>query len=301
MIEKTNYEAPTLDDLMMEVLKPLLEDRDFVTATRSSDLGNFTEILGASLVLSNPRARLSRSESKGKVFSALGEFLWYMSGTNTLSFIDYYIPGVYSKESEDGVTVNSGYGDRLFKRFGVDQIVGVINKLKTRPTSRQAVIQIFSASDLQQKFVPCTCTLQFILRDERLNLLVNMRSNDAFLGLPHDVFAFTMIQELAARSLNVEIGIYKHFVGSLHLYQKHHDKAKAYLCEGWQNEIAMDPMPIGDQWPALKVVQDVERQIREDGTINFVGADIHDYWHDVCVMLAIWKRIKEHNFGECEN
>lgn len=38
-----------------------------------------------------------------------------------------------------------------------------------------------------------------------------MRSNDAYLGFPHDVFFFTMIQELVARSLGIRVGDYHHF------------------------------------------------------------------------------------------
>jgi thymidylate synthase len=61
------------------------------------------------LVLNNPRARLSRTESKGKLFSALGELFWYLSKENNLEFIEYYLPK-YKVESEDGISVRSGYG-----------------------------------------------------------------------------------------------------------------------------------------------------------------------------------------------
>ena len=61
--------------------------------------------------------------------------------------------------------------------------------------------------------------MQFIVRCEELHLFVCMRSNDAFMGLPHDVFAFTMLQELVARLIGCELGHYHHFVSSLHLYK----------------------------------------------------------------------------------
>ena len=60
-----------------------------------------------------------------------------------------------------------------------------------------------------------------------------MRLNDALVGLPHDVFCFTMLQEIVARSLSVELGGYKHAVGSLHLYKTHVDAAHQFLEEGW--------------------------------------------------------------------
>lgn len=290
------FEAETLDDLLGHVLRPLLQDTDFITASK----GRFTEMVGAHLLLHNPRARLSRSESRGKLFSAVGEFLWYMSGENSFQFIDYYIPNGYDDETEDRVVVNSGYGRRLFGLFGVNQIENVIATLRDRPTSRQAVIQIYSAQDLGKKSVPCTCTLQFIIRQERLNLLVNMRSNDAFLGLPHDIFAFTMIQELIARSLGIEPGPYQHIAGSLHLYEKHREKAAEYIDEGWQNEIPMAPMPRGDQWGELAKIQAAERNIREHGNADISRLELDVYWRDICLLLAIYRKVKDGDLTGCE-
>lgn len=177
-----HIEADTLDDLMRSVLERLLLSTDKVVATR----GTFTELFGVVLHLSNPRARLSRSEMRGKVFSALGEWLWYLSGANDLAFIDYYVPGRYADESDDGVTVRSGYGERLRNLRGLNQIGKVIELLKAKPTSRRAVVQLFDASDLEADFasIPCTCTLQFAVRGGRLSMFVNMRSNDAYFGLP---------------------------------------------------------------------------------------------------------------------
>lgn len=295
MVKRTNYEASTLDDLMELVLQDLIAETTTVQATR----GTFTEIIGASLTLDNPRARLSRSESKGKIFSALGELFWYLSGANDLDFIAYYLPKIYLPEAENGV-VNSGYGNRLFRKIdGINQIENIIDKLKTSPTSRQAVIQIFDAQDLQYRSVPCTCTLQFILRNERLSLVVNMRSNDAYLGLPHDVFAFTMLQEIVARCLNVDLGIYKHFAGSLHLYEKNREQAKTYLSEGTQNQISMDSMPKGSPWASLERVKHLESQLREAEGVPQPHSDLDDYWKDICHILTIFKHLKHKDLSAC--
>ena len=67
-------------------------------------------------------------------------------------------------------------------------------------------------------------------------MVTNMRSNDAFLGLPHDFFSFTMIQEVLARTVNLEIGVYKHVVGSLHLYEENIEQAEQFITEGWQSD-----------------------------------------------------------------
>ena len=53
-------------------------------------------------------------------------------------------------------------------------------------------------------------------------------------GPDHDVFAFTMLQEIMARSLGVEVGTYKHAVGSLHLYEDDRQKAQQFDSRGLQ-------------------------------------------------------------------
>src|SRR5687767_7008309 len=68
--------AKTLDDLMHNVLERLLRSRNRVAGTR----GATRELNGVLLKIANPRARLSRSVSRGKVFSGLGELMWYLSG-----------------------------------------------------------------------------------------------------------------------------------------------------------------------------------------------------------------------------
>ena len=154
-----------------------------------------------------------------------------MSGDTRLNFIDYYVPNKFQKESDEQIRVRGGYGDRLFSFNGIDQVGNVIRQLKDKPSSRRAVIQLFDATDLDgnYKSVPCTCTLQFLARDGRLNLFVSMRSNDAYVGLPHDFFAFTMLQEVISRSTGHELGEYKHCACSLHLYGYLKEQAQQYL------------------------------------------------------------------------
>ena len=61
--------AGTLDDLLLKTFKKLLESGERVKASK----GWNTELSGVLLELKNPVARLSRTETKGTVFSCLGE------------------------------------------------------------------------------------------------------------------------------------------------------------------------------------------------------------------------------------
>ncbi|VVD66339.1 thymidylate synthase [Pandoraea terrigena] len=284
--------ANTLDDLLRKVFQQLLQQRKTFEIRPSK--GPATELNGVLLELKNPRARLSRTEKKGTIFSCLGEFLWYLSGRDDLAFVEYYIPG-YSKHAGTSPNVYGAYGPRLFKLNGnIDQVANVISALRKSSESRRAVIQLFHGRDLAKTLkkrlddIPCTCTLQFSVRKNRLHLLVMMRSNDAFMGLPHDVFAFTMLQELIARSLeNVEVGSYKHAVGSLHLYTENIQAAEEYIDEGFQEKVAMPPMPAGDQWTEVEKLLSVEAEIREKKPESSV--EFEPYWADLVRLLRIYE------------
>jgi thymidylate synthase len=290
--------APTVDDLLRRVLEKLVDSNNRIKPSR----GAATELTGVLLEITNPRARLSRTETKGKLFSCLGELCWYLAKTNELSFIAHYLSH-YREESDDGHTVYGAYGPRLFNMRRNDQIGNVIDLLRRKPTSRQAVIQLFDAADIakNRKGIPCTCTFQFLIRDRRLHMLTNMRSNDAFLGLSHDIFSFTMLQEIVSRTLSVEIGTYKHAVGSLHLYDRNKQAARRYLEEGWQSTtICMPPMPPGDPWNSIGKVLRAEREIRLNRTVNVHDLGVEDYWTDLVCLLQIYGHYKRHEGRKIE-
>lgn len=289
--------ADTLDDLMRRVLTKLVKSGARNRASR----GKTREIRSALLKVKNPRARLSHTEKKGKIFSAIGELLWYLAKSDDLAFISYYLEQ-YLGESEDGATVYGAYGPRLYGLRGNNQVDHVLELLAQNPGSRRAVIQLFDAADIRErhKEIPCTCTLQFMVRDGQLELATTMRSNDAFKGLPHDVFSFTMIQEIVARILGLEPGVYSHFVGSLHLYNDAENDnddvpaARQYLDEGWQPTqlVEMPAMPPGDPRPSIDVVVDAEAAIREGRPLDDSVKALPSYWRDIVRLLEIFGHSK---------
>jgi thymidylate synthase len=273
----------SLDDLLREAIEAILERGDHVSPTK----GPNRELRGVTLQLTNPRARLSRSESRGKVFSALGEFLWYLSGNNATDQITHYIPQ-YS-EYDEGGKVFGGYGPRL--RGGTDQLATVVGLLRDRPSTRRAVIQIFDRADLLEHHedVPCTCTLQFLNREARLDLIVYMRSNDVLIGLPHDVFCFSMIQELVARSVGIDVGQYIHVAGSLHLYDAKIEDARRFLDEGYFDTTEMPPMPDLDPMAAVAEILASEAKLRSGSDPFSVALPSSQYWADLARLLVAFE------------
>lgn len=279
----------TLDDALNKIYTKLLRKRKKVAATK----GSFKEMTGVLLHIKKPRARLSQAEGKGKLFSCLGELTWYLAGSKDLKYITYYIP-LYKNSSDDGKSVYGAYGPRLCGKGRNNQLANIINLLKQRTTSRQAVIQLFDAKDIlkPRKDIPCTCTLQFMVREGKLDMFTSMRSNDAFLGLPHDVFAFTMVQEIVANSINCSVGEYKHYVGSLHLYESNFIHAKSYLESGWHKQIEMPPMPACDPTLSLVLFLECEQKIRNGYEIDYESLALDDYWKDLIRVLQVFRYTK---------
>lgn len=281
--------ASTLDDLLAQVFRAILKSKVRLSATKGAN----AEISGVALELSQPRARLSRTEAKGTIFSCLGEFLWYASKSNKVDHMIYYLRR-YEKFAEPDGTVWGAYGPRIFAGEP-SQYQTVLTTLTAKPTSRQAVIQLFDRTDIiaDHADVPCTCTLQFLVRSNFLHLIVHMRSNDAYWGLPHDVFTFTMLQELTANRLGLKLGKYKHLVGSLHIYDEFRTNADRYLSEGYQSTAAMPPMPKGDQWPDIERLVEIENLLRTSGVAGVEAAvakasTLSPYWADLARLLAIF-------------
>jgi thymidylate synthase len=136
-----------------------------------------------------------------------------------------------------------------------------------------------------------------MIRQEKLDLLTNMRSNDVMWGMAHDIFCFTMLQEIMARTLAIDVGTYKHAVGSLHLYSKSFPNAKNFLDEGWQStEAAMPPMPASDPWPAISLLVRAEAAIRVTGIFAEEHLmDVEPYWADLIRLLQIFRYKKDRN------
>ena len=113
-----------------------------------------------------------------------------------------------------------------------------------------------------------------------------MRSNDAFVGLPHDIFVFTMLQEIIARRVGIAMGSYTHFVTSMHLYLDDFDKAVQFKEEGFMPlEPVMHPMPPERFEESISLVLSLENKLRTENSwdANAV-AQLDAYWQDLSLI-----------------
>ena len=226
---------------------------------------------------------------------ACGEFLWYLRGSNRLEHIEYYSK-MYPKFSDDKTTVNGAYGERIFGgSFSQwEQIKSILQK---DPDSRQAVIAIYQPRDVFSSSVdiPCTCVLQYLIRDNALHCITYMRSNDIFLGMPYDIFSFTMLQELLSCELNVKLGTYTHMVGSLHIYEKNFNILDSIDTKIERLSYIMPQMTKNTIKPSqISLILDLEESLRENKNKCTNYNDIDPYWSNI---IHILENKNEQSYG----
>lgn len=301
----------------VDILKDVYLHPDFSSSPRGMKV---KEILGYQFKILNPLHRIPYVKQRElSVHYMVAELLWYLSGNDSTEWISNY-SSFWSKISDDGKTANSAYGSRIFKPHsriasGVDknwtQWDYIVNELKSDPDSRRAVIHIRSPQDsiLASLDVPCTLSLQFFLRNDKVHMVTSMRSSDVILGLAYDVPAFTIFQELLALQLTHELGrpiglgAYTHLSASLHVYERHFKMVEKILDEDTRRDYGdifeMPRMPFA---PPLEDLLIVEKDIRCAKTPNQVVSALNDslqhsalqenYWADWCKVFASHKLLK---------
>eukprot|EP00439_Symbiodinium_sp_Y106_P089864 s1_g2400.t1 len=195
---------------------------------------------------------LDRLTERLPVHVAAARFIWMMTANNRLADIAFYEPKV-SAFTDDKLTVpGSSYGARLRQsQPGVDQVASIIGRLKEDPNTRRAAVSIYLPIDAhrESKDIPCAFGMFFHNRNGRLNTTIVMRSNNAWSLLPFNVFEFSMLAEVVAVEVGLELGNINYFAGSMHLYERDVLKVEDFLrqipkVQGRMPKMPKDPKPL---------------------------------------------------------
>lgn len=263
------------------------------------------EILGYGLVLTNVRSRIvSNQITRLNIPVAVARFVWMMSASNRLADIAFYEPKVKGY-TDDGVIVpGSSYGLRILQAHpGIDQLAGAIDRLKSDSSSRRAAIAIYQPTDTTRESndIPCAFGLMYHVRGGQLHATTIMRSNNAHGLLPFNLFEFSLLAELVAAEVGVEIGTLHHLAGSMHYYEGPASKFIATVDKvKGGNPPPMDamprhPAPIGQ----VRKLIGLESEFRHgseaissltiDEWVQKVQEALHPYWQQMafCLLLAI--------------
>ncbi|MBN8216738.1 MAG: hypothetical protein J0L75_08840 [Spirochaetes bacterium] len=227
------FRARTADGVWRQAHAAVMETAPH--AKQASRAGETLELLHVGLEVDDPRQRwvISRRPSVNPAF-AIADALWILAGSNDADVMNFWFSGL-PKFAGQGSTYPGAYGHRLRKHFGVDQVKRACAALSSDTKSRQVVLQFWDVlTDLPEADgaprtpdVPCNVMSMLKVRGRRLEWTQVLRSNDLFRGLPNNFVQFTLLQEVIAGWLGLEIGGYHQWCDSLHAYE---DSLNEFSC-----------------------------------------------------------------------
>ena len=171
------------------------------------------------------------------------EIQWYQSSSKSV----YDLFDIYGKKvqiwqdvADEYGEVNSNYGWCIYSSERGSQFKNAYRKLLEKPHTRQAVL-IYQHPDMHMiagKDFTCTNTQQFFIKDNQLECLVQMRSQDAVYGYNNDIAWFKHVQTRMLAMINrsryehdapeLSLGPITMQIGSLHVYERHHHLVKEH-------------------------------------------------------------------------
>lgn len=160
---------------------------------------------------------------------AAAMYFWYMNGDRSDTFITKYFDEYKHCIDNNHTEFNSNYGYYAFTEGGLDRC---ISYLMRDVDTRQACFCINNneAMDFWSIDKLCTNTIQFFIRKNKLNMVVQMRSSNFLTLLPYDAFMFSVFYQLVYSSLrsnkyyDLETGMIHMQVASLHMFMSDLDK-----------------------------------------------------------------------------
>jgi len=164
-----------------------------------------------------------------------GELAWYLNRNNDIDYINQFSNFWKNITNPNTNEINSNYGTLLFG----DQLLWCLNSLKSDKNTRQAIAFLNQPKfqfEGNKDFV-CTMYLNFFIRDNKLNMKVQMRSNDIFYGLTFDAPFFAFVHQhmflwLKETYPSLRLGTYTHFADNIHFYEHHFELADKIKING---------------------------------------------------------------------
>lgn len=163
-----------------------------------------------------------------------GELAWYMMRDCDVDYIGKF-SGFWKNITNPGTNeINSNYGALLFG----DQLQWAKDSLSRDINTRQAIAFLNQPKyqfEGNKDFV-CTMYLNFWIRDNKLYMKVQMRSNDIFYGLTFDAPFFGFVHQHMLLWLNetypdLQLGEYHHLADNIHFYEQHFELADKIVSE----------------------------------------------------------------------
>ena len=188
------------------------------------------EITGASFVADEPTIFGKVNEDYVQ-----REFHWYATESLNVNDIPGKCPAIWDRISSSKKEINSNYGYLCMNEGNHSQSEKALNTLLAHRASRRALM-IYQRPTMHEDFnrdgmcdFICTNAVQYLIRNGRMEAVVQMRSNDAWAGYRNDVAWQECMLAWMVHSYNARIdglegsvsaGPITWQVGSLHVYHR---------------------------------------------------------------------------------
>ncbi len=224
---------------------------------RTSRNGSTRSIFGVRMEFDLTQGRIPLLTTKKMAWkTVIKELLWFLSGdTNAKTLQDQKVriwDGNSSREYLDSIGLTDrevgdlgpvyGFQWRHFgakyqtchsdySGQGVDQIKECLRQIKESPTSRRILFTGWNPLALKEMALPpCHLLCQFFVEsDDRLSLQLYQRSGDSFLGIPFNIFSYSVLLLMFCRLTDKKPGRMIHVIGDFHVYENHLDAVKTQL------------------------------------------------------------------------
>ncbi|MBO6263461.1 MAG: thymidylate synthase [Clostridia bacterium] len=165
--------------------------------------------------------------------NAVDEILWiWQKKSNKISDLHSHIWDSWA--GEDG-TIGKAYGYQLgvkhqYPEGEFDQVDRVLYDLKHNPASRRIMTNIYNFADLHEmNLYPCAYSMTFNVTGDRLNGILNQRSNDMAVANNWNVMQYAVLLMMFAQVSGLKAGELVHVIADAHIYDRHIPSVKEML------------------------------------------------------------------------
>ena len=155
------------------------------------------------------------------------ELDWYISQSLNVNDIEGDVPQIWQMISDKKGKINSNYGYLTLSKKNHSQYYNCAMELHKNPDSRRAVM-IYTRPTIWKEYNKkgmsdfiCTNAVQYLIRDNKLEVVVQMRSNDVVFGYRNDYAWQKYMADMMCHELKVDLGNIYWNVGSMHVYERH--------------------------------------------------------------------------------
>ncbi|MBP5399756.1 MAG: thymidylate synthase [Alphaproteobacteria bacterium] len=161
------------------------------------------------------------------------ELLWFLQGNTNIKYLLDNNVHIWDEWADENGDLGPVYGHqwRDWNSDNIDQVKGVIERIKKDPTDRRLIVSAWNPSQLDQMaLAPCHCLFQFdVTPDGKLNCQLYQRSCDMFLGVPFNIASYALLTMMIAQVCGLKAGEFVHTYGNAHIYHNHFEQVKVQL------------------------------------------------------------------------